>query len=442
MKGNVAADCALAGFLTFKRPERAKPIRFPVDPEARPSDFVSLQFPEWDGLLLEAPYVGNEAYGCYHGQEIWGVSPFTVRDTTAWNCHIGFVPFHTQHLVIDGLIVRGDAGALALPPPGGWFFPDGEEPTMGISNRYYPIAPKLSRLDISHVAVGVRMQTPSGQQGKGESRRHFDALIDVARFTACPVGIRVEADLHYKKFSDGGSRTVLKDCTFATVSKAVVPILDFDNDQNPTAGDELWVQSFQGITGANFRLWYDLQAPDRIVPEATPQNGNPDSDTNVDARLYKDGKKHFRIVGLPESGLSNRAAWAKYGKAWAGGVAPISAKPHPMLGGLVEKVGNVPPIRMSPWKLEGEVLKVDGNGLSGWLQVANELQIKPSLTVTIDGISVATIRIDGFLPDNQRRCVYKFLFPKEKRDGREHDISVVLPDGKTAPGWPRRERLR
>lgn len=431
VKGNVAADCALSGFLTFRRPERAKPLKFPLAPEARPTDFVSLQFPEWDGLLLDAPYVGNESYGCYRGQEIWGVSPFTVRDFSAWNCHIGFVPFHAQHLTLDGLTVRGDVGAQT----------GSEEPTMGVSNRYYPVAPRLKNLNVSGVAIGLKMQTPSGEQGTGESVRFFDALVENSRFTACPVGIRVEADLHYKKFSQGGSRTVLRDCRFEGVSTAVQSVLEFDNDQNPTAGDALWVENFQGRVGESFRLWYDLQSPSTLVPQASPENGKPDSNPEADSRMYFDGKKHFRIVGLPEAGMTNRQAWTKYKKAWAGGVAPETAKKRLLLGGLAERVSSVPPVRESPWKLEGDVLSLDARGLSGWLQVANELHVKPPLTVTVDGMAIGAIRITGYLSDNQRRCVYRFAFPKNLQDGVEHDVSVTLPDKKEAPGWPRRVRL-
>ena len=76
-----------------------------------------------------------------------------------------------------------------------------------------------------------------------------------------------------------------------------------------------------------------------------------------------------------------------------------------------------------------------------WLQVSNELQVKPPLTVLVDGKPVATIRIDGYLPENQRRCVYRFSFPKALHDGAEHEVSVLLPDKKAAPGWPRRVRL-
>jgi hypothetical protein len=436
---NIAADCALAGILKFPRPER--PLRGTLSYFASPTDeFASraLRFPWADNVPYPVPFANNEVYGSLHGHEFWEESAFTVRDSVAWNCHQGLVPRFTEPMIVDGLIVRGDSGALG----------DESDPTIGVPNRYYPVTGHLKRLDISGMAIGVKQQTPRGTNEPGG--RQFDVLIEDSVF-ACPVGVRVEGDLHYKRDAVGQSRTLLKNCKFSPLTpnnggtRAVDMILDFGNDINALAADEVYVESFQGKPGANFRLYYDIQAPSVIVPVATPDSGIHNLPAEQDSARYHDGQEHFRIRGLKEKGLTNAQAWAKYKKAWAGSVAPATAKKHPTLGGLVLPIAasSVPPLFVQPRALTG--IQLDGDSSACW--GANHdwhlLWVPLELEIRVDGKKIGSVRADQYNATSRRTDGFRFPFPSSVRDGREHEIAVVVAGtNEHLPGSPMRRVLR
>ncbi len=428
-KDNIAADCALAGVLVFPRTERPKRgtlsyFAAPMEPPTR-----ELRFPWADNLPYPVPLESNEAYGCLHGHELWRESAFTVRDSIAWNCHQGLVPRATEPLVIDGMIVRGDSEVLG----------DSDDPTIGVPNRYYPVTGQLKRLDISGMAIGVKQQTPRGtNEANG---RQFDVLIEDSVF-ACPVGVRIDGDLHYKRDAVGQSLTLLRNCKF-TGKKSVDMILPFGNDINPLAADEVYVERFQAQPSANFRLYYELQAPSVIVPFATPDSGVHNLAPDQDEALFHDGQKHFRIRGLPEKGLTNAQAWEKYRKAWAGSVAPVSAKRHPTLGGLVVSIATIPPLFDQPLALSG--IQLDGDSTACWSAVHNwhRLWERLELEVRVDGKKVGTLRADQYNTVSHRTDGFRFPFPANVRDSREHEISIVVAGtNENIPGSPMHRILR
>lgn len=428
-KDNIAADCALAGIVKFPRPERPKrgTLTYFAEPQADPTR--ELRFPEADNLPYPTPFEGNEVYASPHGIELWRESPFTIKDSVAWNCHQGLVPRATEPLVIDGLIVRGDPTALG----------DDSDPTIGVPNRYYPVTGHLKRLDIAAMAIGVKQQTPRGTNEP--NGRQFDVLIESSTF-ACPVGVRVDGDLHYKRDAVGQSRTLLRNCRFSS-GRAVEMILPFGNDINPLAADEVYVEDFQGQSGSNFRLYYDIQAPEQLVPVATPDAGVHNLPPDQDEALYHDGQKHFRIKGLSEKGLTNRQAWAKYKKAWAGAVAPPEAKVHPTLGGLVAPITAPPPLFVQPRALTG--IQLDGDGAACW--GANHdwhrYWERLELEVRVDGKPVGTVRADQYNAVSHRTDGFRFVYPTAIRDGREHEIAVVVVGTNLhLPGSPIRRVLR
>jgi hypothetical protein len=71
--------------------------------------------------------------------------------------------------------------------------------------------------------------------------------------------------------------------------------------------DALIVTNYQGVAGANFRVYYTQQAPTFVVPQTV---------------LNADGTP--KILGSPVSGLTNTQTWATYGLAIGGAIAPCT----------------------------------------------------------------------------------------------------------------------
>jgi hypothetical protein len=78
--------------------------------------------------------------------------------------------------------------------------------------------------------------------------------------------------------------------------------------------DQVFVYDYNGISGDNFQVFFTQQAANYIVPQTGA------------------------ILGSPVAGLTNQQAWAEYGIAIAGAVAPSSATTKAGIDGLIEPI--------------------------------------------------------------------------------------------------------
>jgi hypothetical protein len=88
---------------------------------------------------------------------------------------------------------------------------------------------------------------------------------------------------------------------------------DFYGLGNMTQRTELYLRGYQGV---DWRLYFHSQAADALCPLAS-------------ARPHS---------GAPEAGLTNAQAWAKYGIAVAGAVAPANCVTPPGIVGLADRL--------------------------------------------------------------------------------------------------------
>jgi hypothetical protein len=94
------------------------------------------------------------------------------------------------------------------------------------------------------------------------------------------------------------------------------------NDACPiTTSDKLIVENYDGVAGNNFQVFFSQQAANFVIPQSV-QNS--------------DGT--YRILGSPVAGLTNAQAWAQYGIAVAGAVAPSDATTMANIIGLVAPI--------------------------------------------------------------------------------------------------------
>ena len=88
---------------------------------------------------------------------------------------------------------------------------------------------------------------------------------------------------------------------------------NFRTNYNWIQGDTIQVQNYNQVQGDNFQVFWTEQAANFIVPQ-TSSNG----------------------IGAPVAGLTNAQAWAQYGIAIAGAVAPSTATASdPLINGLI-----------------------------------------------------------------------------------------------------------
>ena len=91
---------------------------------------------------------------------------------------------------------------------------------------------------------------------------------------------------------------------------------------NITGLDKLLVYNYNNIAGDDFRVYYNEQAANFIVPQTVGYANGPGD----------------QVVGSPTAGLTNAQNWAQYGVAIAGAVAPATATTRSGIIGLVNTI--------------------------------------------------------------------------------------------------------
>jgi hypothetical protein len=104
-----------------------------------------------------------------------------------------------------------------------------------------------------------------------------------------------------------------------------------DGARNLTQRDEVFVYNYNQVPGDDFRVYFNEQRPDFVVPET----------------IWADATKTYAVLtGAPTAGLTNDALWSVYGRAVAG-------TPAPCLNSRLAIGGLVCPITGSPGGLGG-----------------------------------------------------------------------------------------
>lgn len=260
-------------------------------------------------------FADNEAAACMSGLTFWwlgalnqkpivGAKESVIKNFLSWNHHEnGVFAYQSHKLTMDGYKTRGtvskaDPGALA------WLGADYIASELRIVNadvqgqdRGFSLSvhggPQLVENSLICATEGITLNTPwtNGYSGVGILDRKV--TIRNCRFKAPVPGAPYVAIARWYPADFAGK-------TLNLISK-----------------DDAFVEAFQGKVGDNFRLYYLEQASDFIVPQTIPNT------------LYGGSK----VVGCVEANLTNAQAWAKYGVAIAGSVAPCKTT-RPTIRGL------------------------------------------------------------------------------------------------------------
>lgn len=334
IRDNVAASAIglMQGIVTGSgvnvwRPAAGGDVRVPAYPGADPQ--VDGQFKVIDTRTAPiAEIAGNECYGAmataltiWHvGTDGYGFStpqPSTILGNRAWNVHEeGFFGYPTQDVTFEGFKVLGSRPSDPINGGIGWTHGD-----------YWGANVTIRGADIQGMCRGIAgsTNTPGTLTIEGCYLRNGYANIQIDTLQTPGSGAKKPP-----------RKTVIRDCRFASWpgcdAANIVMRCQLDGQYLDLMQlDEVYVYNYNGAKGDDFRVYYEEQAPDFIVPKSKPDHG---------------------MVGAPEDGLTNRQCWEKYGLAIAGAVAPAGAIRRPGIHGLVVPIPKATVTDTAPPKVE------------------------------------------------------------------------------------------
>ena len=261
-----------------------------------------------------AEFSGNEMYASTYGAIFWDVmancctdtyeGPASlIKNTTVWHItKYGAFPYATNRMVFEDWTQLNDSRLLSVEHEPGTGFVFGDYLTRFVT---------LRRVNIQGARVGVWVPIKGGDlrdpfgSAPGITRIEDSVLRNNTNvLMTLPYGVtgggvnlpprRVE--LHRVLFGD-----VPADTPFPQVDIRPEYKLDYGPNINAIVSNRIIVTDYNRVTGQNFEVFWEQQAPDFTVP----QTGS-----------------FFGLVGAPVGGLSNQQAWAQFGIAVSGAVTP------------------------------------------------------------------------------------------------------------------------
>lgn len=242
-------------------------------------------------------FVGNEAYGATTAAVwLWSVGDRTnfpdatgrntLTDTTVWHISGSGVYFYyaNDHLV-DGWLQRGDPAAIGLSIRNG----GSSKPSTGITHGGAIAATTdIRRADIQGVEIGFRNRGRGISDELSISDSFLDNATNIVSETWSQTPLDGSRDLQIKdvvfgdKLYPGASQNLDFDVRLSLPEQVIVP-------------ETTIVKNYNGWVGVDLEVFYLEQAPNFVLP------------SNIDS---------------PAAGLTNAEAFARYGVAIAGRVAP------------------------------------------------------------------------------------------------------------------------
>ena len=266
-------------------------------------------------------FARNEVYGVENGMTYWWIGaedvypvataqPSVIKDLRVWHVHgRGVFHYPSNLITIDGLVIRGKDPATAACCGYGIVIGDYMARQFTVRNA-----------DIQGMIIGFEVGSYSDTPSVWSANQAFTVqLIENSKFRNV-TDIYVPT-LYTSAFTSGGippRQVVIRNTRFDTPAsqrRAIATYYNPDPVRNLTQRDEIFVFDYNQITGDNFRVYYEQQRPDFVVPQT----------------IWYD-ETYATLVASPVAGLTNQQNWNVYGKAIAGGVAPCVSTRAGILG--------------------------------------------------------------------------------------------------------------
>ena len=260
-------------------------------------------------------FVDNEVYGSASAYDNWNSIPNErqyFRNLIAWHTsdnNFGISSYLNTNVTFENLTLLGDLSALD---------PNKLQKYQAITAT--GIQAVRTSTDLHLINVNIR-----GAQTGIETPAHAvgDMVVENSY-------IQAYRGIDVRRLTNGGSNSTAAELPRSTLTVRNtkfrrMPVNNVEPDQyslylqfptqlptdpdntNLTASNEVYLYDFNGVPGANYRVYYPEQAPDVIMPQSI---------------LHAD-PRHHRIA-CPEANLTNRECWNRHGVALAGSVAPCA----------------------------------------------------------------------------------------------------------------------
>lgn len=259
-------------------------------------------------------FANNEAYGVRNGMTYWWLNAAgnnalsggesILKDFRVWGFYsLGVFGYHSNGLTLDHFIIRGNPTLLSAGAP------------IGITlNDYFSKDLVINDADIQGMQTGVYLSTRSGGGSQTVQNSYLRNLIDISMETMWTSAYRSD------ELQD--RRVILRDNQFDALDgrthTAISMAYATNGVRNLISSDEVLVYNYNHASGDNFRVYYNEQAIDFVLPQTVYQS---------------DGAP--KLLGSPEAGLTNEQNWNLYGIALAGELAPSTATTRAGIRGLV-----------------------------------------------------------------------------------------------------------
>jgi hypothetical protein len=236
-----------------------------------------------------------------------------VKDMVVWHVsQIGYYNYESNHLTFDGLVARGDTSLVALARSG---------PTMFYAGDYIQQRFTIENSDIQGFGVGWSPSSIGADQEIVNT--YMRNYVDIA---IRPPWWLLSADTLTMP------RTItIRDVRFDVLNVperidwlGQMSFIRMDGNQtltnaNVVGDDEVYVYQYNGDPSQNFRVYYNEAKADAVLPQT----------------VY-DWSGNVALNGAPIAGLTNAEAWAQYGIAFGGKVAPTTATTKSNIIGLID----------------------------------------------------------------------------------------------------------
>ena len=210
-------------------------------------------------------FTDNEAYGAMQAGVAWGWNG-TITNLRVWHpSRSGVAGTPTDTLVVDRVTIRGDQSILAsqVENPAGVWLSDYAAKTIVVRNA-----------DVQGMRIGISSPFYQGYRAAEPGRGDGSVVVDHGYFRDY-VGVAVATA--YKASAELGAaikRAAVRDAVFESLDVPVDPLnppaaISMNHrmaPDDPEPRDPIVVYNYNGKLGDDFRVYYSLDAPQRVAP--------------------------------------------------------------------------------------------------------------------------------------------------------------------------------